>query len=331
MTSRKIDLMITAIKNQNEYDYKLLKDKERITKNIQIYKSKNNNNKKHKIKTEIFNENNIIRNNDNINKDYETKNPLESVEYNSNRLIPVIKDDIYNFDNKFNFNQKKALNQNKKNRLRINKSMDLKLSIYTLNKNNYINNIKNIFSQRNALNRKKTQMILEHIKQSNDELRKNINLKHAIKYNNFIKYVKMKNIENDKYNDIINLKMKLARDKYNVGVTKKLKEIKPKINNSENKFKNLKTLNIETINRRLLLNKEKIKETNEKNREKIIEKENKNFLKAKNIEDKINERKNNALTIDKNRIKRNEIKLEEAKEMYERIYKSDVIYKKEKL
>ena len=330
MTSRKIDLMLTAIKNQNEYDYKLLEDKQRINKNIQKYK--NESNKKHKIKKEIFNLNNNI-NADVNNKNYETTNPLESVEYNSKRLIPIIKDNIYNYSNKYNFNRKKALNQNKKNRMRINKSMDLKLSIYTLNKNNYINNIKNIFSQRNALNRKKTEAILQHIKQSNEELRKNINIKHAIKFNNFVNYVKMKNIENDKYNDIINKKMKLAKDKYNIGITKKLKEIKPKINDNEKIFKNknIKTINVESINKRLFLNKEKIKELNDKNKEKIIEKENKNFLKAKNIEDKINERKNNALINDKNRIKRNEIKLDEAKEIYERIYKSDVIYKKEKL
>ena len=330
MTSRKIDLMLTAIKNQNEYDYKLMEDKQRINKNIQKYK--NESNKKHKIKKEIFNLNNNI-NADVNNKDYETTNPLESVEYNSKRLIPIIKDNIYNYSNKYNFNRKKALNQNKKNRMRINKSMDLKLSIYTLNKNNYINNIKNIFSQRNALNRKKTEAILQHIKQSNEELRKNIKIKHAIKFNNFVNYVKMKNIENDKYNDIINKKMKLAKDKYNIGITKKFKEIKPKINDKEKMFKNknIKTINVESINKRLFLNKEKIKELNDKNKEKIIEKENKNFLKAKNIEDKINQRKNNALISDINRIKRNEIKLDEAKEIYERIYKSDVIYKKEKL
>ena len=322
--------MLTAIKNQNEYDYKLMEDKQRINKNIQKYK--NESNKKHKIKTEIFNLNNNI-NADVNNKNHETTNPLESVEYNSKKLIPIIKDDIYNYSNKYNFNRKKALNQNKKNRMRINKSMDLKLSIYTLNKNNYINNIKNIFSQRNALNRKKTEAILQHIKQSNEELRKNINIKHAIKFNNFVNYVKMKNIENDKYNDIINKKMKLAKDKYNIGINKKLKEIKPKINDNEKIFKNknIKTINVESINKRLFLNKEKIKELNDKNKEKIIEKENKNFLKAKNIEDKINERKNNALISDINRIKRNEIKLDEAKEIYERIYKSDVIYKKEKL
>ena len=330
MTSRKIDLMLTAIKNQNEYDYKLLEDKQRINKNIQKYK--NESNKKHKIKKEIFNLNNNI-NADVNNKNYETTNPLESVEYNSKRLIPIIKDNIYNYSNKYNFNRKKALNQNKKNRMRINKSMDLKLSIYTLNKNNYINNIKNIFSQRNALNRKKTEAILQHIKQSNEELRKSIKIKHAIKFNNFVNYVKMKNIENDKYNDIINKKMKLAKDKYNIGINKKLKEIKPKVNDNEKIFKNknIKTINVESINKRLFLNKEKIKELNDKNKEKIIEKENKNFLKAKNIEDKINERKNNALISDINRIKRNEIKLDEAKEIYERIYKSDVIYKKEKL
>ena len=64
---------------------------------------------------------------------------------------------------------------------------------------------------------------------------------------------------------------------------------------------------------------------------KIIEKEKKYFLRAKNKEDEINERKNKAIINEQNNNKMNEIKLDEAKEIYEKIYKSEVIYKKEKL
>ena len=178
------------------------------------------------------------------------------------------------------------------------------------------------------MNKKKTEVVLEHIKQSNDELRKNINIKQAIKYNKFMNYIKIKSIQNKKYNEILNKKMELAKDKYTIDTKKKLKQVKTSLFNDEIKHK---AINFENTNKNLIINKEKIKEIIEKNKEKIIEKENKYFLKAKNKEDKINERKNNALMTEQNTIKINEIKFNMAKEIYERIYKNDVIYKKEKL
>ena len=126
--------------------------------------------------------------------------------------------------------------------------------------------------------------------------------------------------------------MKLAKDRYNINITKKLKTIKTSLFNKKIKLnnKNIKTINIEDIKRKLFLNKQKIKENNEKNKEKIIEKENKYFLKAKNKEDKINEKKINSLIKEKNNIKQNELKLTEAKQIIDKILKKEIIYKKEK-
>jgi len=329
MASRKIDLMIKAIKTQNEYDYKIQEEKQRITRNISDFiKSRN---KKEKIKKEIIKDINI-NNNDNII--YKTKDPLESVEYNSKPLIPIIKDQIYNYKNVYNFNRKNVIKQNNENRMKINKSLDNKLSLYTINKNNYMNNIRTLFSQRNALTKKKTEIILEHIKQSNDELRKNINLKQARRYNNFINFLKMKNLENKNYNDELNKKMKLAKYKYDININKKLKEIKNNLDKNEILIKNknsISTNDMDIMNQRLMIKKEEIKENNEKIKNKIIEKEKKYFLRAKNKEDEINERKNKAIINEQNNNKMSEIKLDEAKEIYEKIYKSEVIYKKEKL
>ena len=330
MTSRKIDLMLKAIKDQNEYDYKILEEKERIKQNIKNYKNKRN--KNHKLVKEIINDLNI--DNNKINIIYKTKNPLESVEYNSKQLIPIIKDEIYNYKNVYNFNRKNIIKQNNENRMKINKSMDNKLSMYTVNKNNYMKNIRTLFSQRNALSRKKTDLILEHIKQSNDELRRNINLKQAKKYNNFINFIKMKNLENKNYNDELNKKMKLAQYKYNLSINKKLKEINTNLDKNEIFFKNKNNLRIndlDNVSQRILLKKEEIKDTLEKIKNKIIEKEKKYFLKAKNKDNEINERKNKAIINEQNNVKMNEIKLDEAKQIYDKIYKSEVIYKKEKL
>jgi hypothetical protein len=334
MTSRRIDLLLTAIRRQNEYDYKIINEKEKIENNIKNFFSKKNNKRKlNQIKIE---NNNNKRINKTLDLAYQSKDPLESIEYNSKPLIPIYKEDSYDYINKYKFNIKNVLNQNERNRMKTNKSMDLKLSIYMLNKKNYMDNIKNLFSQRNALNRKKTQAILEHMKISNDELRKNINMNHAKKYNNFINYMKKKNLEIKNYNDILNKKGLLAREKLDKNFEKNIKIIKTNINVNNNYFKpkldrNIKSINLEEINRKVLFTKNQIQEKQEKIKEKIIEKENKYFSRAKEKEDKNNEQKNKSILEEKNNIKKNEIKLNEAKNIYNQIYKSEIIYKKEKL
>ena len=334
MTSRRIDLLLTAIRRQNEYDYKIINEKEKIENNIKNFFGKKNNKRKlNQIKIE---NNNNKRINKTLDLDYQSKDPLESIEYNSKPLIPIYKEDSYDYINKYKFNRKNVLNQNERNRMKTNKSMDLKLSIYMLNKKNYMDNIKNLFSQRNALNRKKTQAILEHMKISNDELRKNINMNHAKKYNNFINYMKKKNLEIKNYNDILNKKGLLAREKLDKNFEKNIKIIKTNINVNNNYFKpkldrNIKSINLEEINKKVLFTKNQIQEKQEKIKEKIIEKENKYFSRAKEKEDKNNEQKNKSILEEKNNIKKNEIKLNEAKDIYNQIYKSEIIYKKEKL
>ena len=334
MTSRRIDLLLTAIRRQNEYDYKIINEKEKIENNIKNFFSKKNNKRKlNQIKIE---NNNNKRINKTLDLDYQSKDPLESIEYNSKPLIPIYKEDSYDYINKYKFNRKNVLNQNERNRMKTNKSMDLKLSIYMLNKKNYMDNIKNLFNQRNALNRKKTQAILEHMKISNDELRKNINMNHAKKYNNFINYMKKKNLEIKNYNDILNKKGLLAREKLDKNFEKNIKIIRTNINVNNNYFKpkldrNIKSINLEEINKKVLFTKNQIQEKQEKIKEKIIEKENKYFLRAKEKEDKNNEQKNKSILEEKNNIKKNEIKLNEAKDIYNQIYKSEIIYKKEKL
>ena len=123
-------------------------------------------------------------------------------------------DNIYNYNNIYNFDRIKILNQNEKNRMRTNKTMDLKLNIYTLNKKIYMDKIKNLFNERNVLNKKKTEMILEYKKISNDELRQSINIKRANQYNNYMNYLKMKTLENKKYNDILNNRRILIKNKF---------------------------------------------------------------------------------------------------------------------
>ena len=349
MTSRRIELMLATIKNQNEYDYKISQEKEKIIKNIEDYKTKKDQDKK--IKKEKFKNNiKITKKITELNKDYKIKNPSECIIYNSERLVPIFKDSIYNYINKYNFDRNKALNKNEKNRMRINKSVDFKLHLYTINKNNHMNNIKNLFGKKNLLFRKKTENILENIKITNDQLRLNINLKHAKQHNDFINYLKLKNIENKKYNDDLNNKRKLAKEKYENYLHKKdiklLEKLRGVKSDDINVNKNIKTINNnnnDRVNKKLkiiksCLNEDKIKENKQKinlniiiNKNKIIEKEKEYFHKAKTKEDLLLDKKNKFIKNEQNNIIQNEIKLNKAKSIYNQIYKSEIIYKKEKL
>ena len=192
MFPNKKELLLTAIKNQDNYKHNFI-FKQQSPKNNPL-----NIKKIQKIKLEKIN----------------TINPLNSIEYNSTPLKPIMIDNIYNYNNIYNFDRIKILNQNEKNRMRTNKTMDLKLNIYTLNKKIYMDKIKNLFNERNVLNKKKTEMILEYKKISNDELRQSINIKRANQYNNYMNYLKMKTLENKKYNDILNNRRILIKNKF---------------------------------------------------------------------------------------------------------------------
>ena len=208
MIPKKSELLLTAIKNQNNYKYNnILEAKSQKNKQINIDEIK-------KIKLEKI-DTNINYKNKILHSEFDSKNPLNSVEYDSNPLKPIMVNDIYNYNNIYNFDRKKIINQNEKNRMRTNKSMDLKLSIYTLNKKIYMDKIKNLFNKRNALNKKKTQMILEYKKVSNDELRQSINNKQAKQYNNYINYLKMRSLEIRKYNDMLNNRRIFVKNKFN--------------------------------------------------------------------------------------------------------------------
>ena len=221
MISIKKGLLLTAIKNSNNYEYNNI-FKEKDGKNNQT-----NKNKRRRIRLEKINKETKI-----LKSEFNTRNPLNSIEYNSKPLKPIILDNIFYFNNKYNFDGNKIINQNERNRMKTNKSMDLKRSIYTLNKKTYMNKIKNFFNERNLLNKKKTEMILEYKKLSNDELRQSINIKQAKRYNNFMNYLKMKSLEIKKYNEILNNRRILAKNKYTINLVKKLKENKTDIINT---------------------------------------------------------------------------------------------------
>ena len=350
MSLRRINLMLETIKRQNKYDYKIEKDKERIKNNIKKYRDNLNQNRI--IKTERKNEN--VKKNNKILKteNYITKNPIESIEFNNRALIPIEKDNVYNYINNYNFDRYKVLYNNERNRLKISKSVNFKLSNYSINKRLYMDNIKNIFYAKNLENQKKTKQIFEDFKKSNFDLRNRMNLERAKKYDNFMNYISNKEYQNEIYNEKLNNKRLLAKDKYDEYLHKKdnliLKRIRDirlgRIENAiSNSYNNINTIN-NKIKDKLSINKEKknkanikklyeeniikLNEEKENNIREILDNENKHFFKAKSKIAMINDYRNKSLLNSVNNNKNIENILKEAQILYERNYKNEVIYKK---
>ena len=342
--------MLETIKRQNKYDYKIEKDKERIKNNIKKFRDNLNQNRI--IKTERKNEN--VKKNNKILKteNYITKNPIESIEFNNKPLIPIEKDNVYNYINNYNFDRYKVLYNNERNRLKISKSVNFKLSNYSINKRLYMDNIKNIFYAKNLENQKKTKQIFEDFKKSNFDLRNRMNLERAKKYDNFMNYISNKEYQNEIYNEKLNNKRLLAKDKYDEYLHKKdnliLKRIRDirlgRIENAiSNSYNNINTIN-NKIKDKLSINKEKknkanikklyeeniikLNEEKENNIREILDNENKHFFKAKSKIAMINDYRNKSLLNSVNNNKNIENMLKEAQILYERNYKNEVIYKK---
>ena len=363
MSLRAIDLMMAAIKRQNDYDYKIEVDKERINNNIKEYRSKiykEKNIKKEKInrRMEEVKKINLTKKSKKLKeilKNSKTINPLDSIEYNNKALIPIAKDNIYNYINNYNFDRNKILNQNEENRLRISRSVNLKINNYSINKKIYMDTIKKIFGEKNLECKKKTKNIFEHFKQSNIDLRNKMNLEKAKKYNNFINYLQKKEYDNEIYNDILNNKRILAKEKYDDYFKKKDELILKRIRDLKygrigddysDPYKNINTAH--SINRKKDINKlkkivnkdvkkmKKLKDENmiklaiekENKIKQIIENEKRHFNTANSIMNTMNNKKAKSLMNMVNNNINIENRLKEAKNKYERNLKSEIIYKK---
>ena len=315
MATRQIDLMLSAIKRQNEYDYKMEEDKERINRNINEYKNKINNenitkNEIIKKRMEEVHKKNISKKTKklkNIITHSVTKNPLESINYNNKPLIPIIKDDIYNYINNYNFDRYKILYEKEENRLKISKSVNFKLKNYSMNQRLYMDNIKNNFYSKNLENQIKTKRILAKEKYDNyfkkkDEL--------ILKRIRDLKYGRISDDYSDSYKIVNTINSSVEKIRNN--------NIMKKIENKDiKKMKNLHDVNV------VKLNIEK-----ENNIRKILDNENEHFNKATSkINTMDDNKKNSILNIVNNNIII-ENKLKDAQKKYERDLKREIIYKK---
>lgn len=364
MSSRSIDFMMEEIQKQNRYDYKMEEDKERIRKNIKEYKDKirqEKNNKEEILlkRIEEVRKRNQISNTNKINEimaHHITKDPLESIDFNSKPLIPIIKDNIYNYINNYNFDRYKILFENEEDRLKLSKSVNLKISNHALNKKKHMDSIKKLFGERNKLSKEKTENIFKQFKQSNIDLRNRMNLEKAKKYYNFLKYMEKKEMDNEEYNDILNNKRLIAKEKYDNYFRKKDEQILKRIKDLKygrleddysDPYKNAKTINdknekrininsvknIGTVDVKKMQkfhdeNVAKLNIEKENNIREILDKQNRYFAKDNSKKNIFNENKKNMILNKVNNSIDVENKLNDAKLKYDRNYKSEIIYKK---
>ena len=364
MSSRSIDFMMEEIQKQNRYDYKMEEDKERIRKNIKLYKDKirqEKNNKEEILlkrfeevrkKNQILNSNKIKE----IMAHHIEKNPLESIDFNSKPLIPIVKDNIYNYVNNYNFDRYKILFENEEDRLKLSKSVNLKINNHALNKKKHMDSIKKLFGERNMISREKTENIFKQFKQSNIDLRNKMNLEKAKKYYNFLKYMEKKEMDNEEYNDILNNKRLIAKEKYDNYFRKKDEQILKRIKDLKygrleedysDPYKNAKTINdknekrmninsvknIGTVDVKKMQkfhdeNVVKLNIEKENNIREILDKQNRYFAKDNNKKNIFEENKKNMILNKVNNKIEVENKLNDAKLKYDRNYKSEIIYKK---
>lgn len=364
MSSRSIDFMMEEIQKQNRYDYKMEEDKERIRKNIKLYKDKirqEKNNKEEILlkrfeevrkKNQILNSNKIKE----IMAHHIEKDPLESIDFNSKPLIPIVKDNIYNYVNNYNFDRYKILFENEEDRLKLSKSVNLKINNHALNKKKHMDSIKKLFGERNMISREKTENIFKQFKQSNIDLRNKMNLEKAKKYYNFLKYMEKKEMDNEEYNDILNNKRLIAKEKYDNYFRKKDEQILKRIKDLKygrleedysDPYKNAKTIN-DKNEKRMNINSvknignvdvkkmQKFHDENvvklniekENNIREILDKQNRYFAKDNNKKNTFEENKKNMILNKVNNKIEVENKLNDAKLKYDRNYKSEIIYKK---
>jgi hypothetical protein len=339
-------------------------DKERIRKNIKLYKDKirQEKNNKEEILLKRFEEvrkKNQISNSNKIKEimaHHIEKDPLESIDFNSKPLIPIIKDNIYNYVNNYNFDRYKILFENEEDRLKLSKSVNLKINNHALNKKKHMDSIKKLFGERNMISREKTENIFKQFKQSNIDLRNKMNLEKAKKYYNFLKYMEKKEMDNEEYNDILNNKRLIAKEKYDNYFRKKDEQILKRIKDLKygrleedysDPYKNAKTIN-DKNEKRMNINSvknignvdvkkmQKFHDENvvklniekENNIREILDKQNRYFAKDNNKKNIFEENKKNMILNKVNNKIEVENKLNDAKLKYDRNYKSEIIYKK---
>ena len=222
MTSRKLDLVVDRIDEQNYLDEKqLIKDRQTRTRFVDLLnKSRERLHSKTNFRERRF-QDGLLRNEFmRLNKVMTTKNQRGNTvdtkmnTYRSQNFLlnPKNKDNIYNYIDNLNY----VLDKHEDYRDNYHKTILNTIDFYNFSKDRYYANIFDRFYNNNNDKKWMSKDILFFLNRSvNDELKEDKDFKEALKLNRYENYLKNKRKENLSYSQNFLNKHIMAKNKYN--------------------------------------------------------------------------------------------------------------------
>ena len=357
MTSRKLDLVVERINEQNDLDSNILLKETQI--NTRLVNHLNNNRENLHTKTNFrerrFQEG-LIRNElMRLDKVTTTKNKrgntidtkMNTYRHQNFLLSPKNKDNIFNYIDNLNY----ILDRNENYRYNYHKTMINNMNFYNFRKDRYFANIHDKFYNNNNDKRWMSNDILFFVNRAvNDEIKEDKDYKEAHKLNRYMKYLNNKKNDNFAYSQNLLSKHIEAKTKYNDFflekddlLIKKVNELrdvnnKNNYNEDERDYYHKIIIDKEELDKRHKIEDNKRKQR--ENRIKMLEDERlqkaKEILEKENIKFKFANKKENTCLISKKNAQIEtektredlEKKAKEAEIRNDRIFKNQTVYKK---
>ncbi len=354
MTSRKLDLVVERINEQNELDTKyLFKD---IQVNTRLVDHLNKDRESLHAKTDFrehrFN-NGLIRNElmrlDKVTTAKNQRGNTVDTKMNTYRstnflLNPKNKDNIFNYIDNLNY----VLDKHENYRYNYHRTMLNNMNFYNFNKDRYFANIFDKFYNNNNDKRWMSNDIIFFLNRAvNDEVKEDKDFREANKLDRYMTYLKNKEQDNLSYSQNLLNKHIEAKNKYNNYFLERDDELIKRVNDLRNG--NIDDYNQQDYHHKIVINKEELDKRHKKEEEKkkrwenqikileeerkqkvqnILEKENNKFRFANNKEDICLMRRKNAqigTVKDRQDI---ENKAKEVEIRNDRKFKNETVYKK---
>ena len=356
MTSRKLDLVVQRIDEQNDLDAKiLLRDSQiktrfadLLNKNRESLHSKTNYRKRRfqdgLLRNEFMRLNKVTTTKNQRGNSVDTK--MNTYRSQSFLLNPNNKDNIINYIDNLNY----VLDRHEEYRYNYHKTMLDKIDFYNFNKDRYYANIFDKFYNNNNDRKWMTNDILFFLNRAvNDELKEDKDFKEASKSNRYMNYLRNKRKENLSYSQNFLNKHIEAKDRYNNFYLERDNILMQRVNGlkygtidnyneKERDYYHKVLMSKEELDRKHRIENEKKKKREEQVKvmederrqraENILEKENIKFRFANNKDNQFLISKKHAqieTVKDKEKI---ENKAKEAEIRNDRIFKNQTVYKK---
>ena len=354
MTSRKLDLVVERINEQNELDTKyLFKDSQVNTRLVDhLNKDRESLHAKTDFRERRFN-NGLIRNElmrlDKVTTAKNQRGNTVDTKMNTYRstnflLNPKNKDNIFNYIDNLNY----VLDKHENYRYNYHRTMLNNMNFYNFNKDRYFANIFDKFYNNNNDKRWMSNDIIFFLNRAvNDEVKEDKDFREANKLDRYMTYLKNKEQDNLSYSQNLLNKHIEAKNKYNNYFLERDDELIKRVNDLRNR--DIDDYNQQDYHHKIVINKEELDKRHKKEEEKkkrwenqikileeerkqkvqnILEKENNKFRFANNKEDICLMRRKNAqigTVKDRQDI---ENKAKEVEIRNDRKFKNETVYKK---